>query len=94
MAHMHYLNLSDSLLKALLIELKSYGLMGVETKYTEYTLENETSYTKIAEALKLLKSGGSDFHGFMKPDIKLGTGFGNLCVPYSYLETIKNFAGI
>ena len=89
LAHMHYLGLDENPLRKLLLELKGYGLMGVETKYTEYTEEQEKLYTKIAEDLGLLKSGGSDFHGRMKPDIKLGTGFGNLNVPYSYLENIK-----
>jgi len=91
LAHMHYLHLDDEALRAQLIELKGYGLMGVETKYTEYTEKNEKEYTKIAEDLNLLKSGGSDFHGFMKPNIKLGMGFGNLNVPYSYLDNIKKY---
>ena len=89
LAHMHYLHLDEIELRALLLELKSYGLMGVETKYTEYTPENEKLYIRMAEELGLLKSGGSDFHGFMKPDIKIGTGFGNLKVPCSYLKKIK-----
>ena len=89
LAHMHYLGLNEDDLRLLLIKLKSYGLMGIETKYTEYTNKHEKIYTKLANELDLLKSGGSDFHGFMKPDIKIGTGFGNLKVPSSYLKKIK-----
>ena len=35
----------------------------------------------IASDFHLLSSGGSDFHGSVKPDISLGTGKGWLCIP-------------
>ena len=90
LAHMHYLGLEEQPLRELILKLKSYGLMGIETKYTEYTKNYEKIYTKIAEDLNMLKSGGSDFHGFMKPDIKLGIGLGNLRVPNIYLKKLGN----
>lgn len=34
-------------------------------------------------------SGGTDFHAAMKPHISIGTGLGNLRIPYSVLENIK-----
>jgi hypothetical protein len=89
LAHLHFLKQGDDKLFELLIKLKSYGLMGIEVKYTEYTSEQEALYNRFAEKLNLLKSGGSDFHGLMKPNINLGTGHGNLCVPEEYLEKIK-----
>ena len=36
---------------------------------------------EIAAEFDLLPSGGSDFHGSVKPDIALGTGKGQLCIP-------------
>lgn len=94
LAHLHYLKLDENKLFELLVLLKSYGLMGLEVKYCEYTKEEESLYNSLADKLQLLKSGGSDFHGIMKPNIKLGTGLGNLCVPKEYLDKIKEIRGI
>ena len=35
----------------------------------------------------------SDYHGLRKPDIALGSGRGDLCVPYAYLAGVKALAG-
>ncbi|MBQ7950792.1 MAG: PHP domain-containing protein [Clostridia bacterium] len=87
LAHMHYLKLELPELKQLLIRLKQAGLMGAEAIYTEYTPEQTREYTNLIEELSLLKSGGSDFHGAMKPQITLSRH--NLNVPYSFLKEIK-----
>lgn len=88
LAHMHYLKLELPELKQLLIRLKNAGLMGAEAIYTEYTPKQTEEYTNLIEELSLLKSGGSDFHGAMKPQITLSRH--NLNVPYSFLKEIKN----
>lgn len=44
---------------------------------------------RLAEEFDLLISGGSDFHGENKPYIQLGTGKGNLHIPDSLLDAIK-----
>ncbi len=93
LAHPITLKLSDEALKSYLIRLKELGLMGVEVYYSEHTRE----YTKFLEGLtselSLIKTGGSDFHGKNKPDIKLGLGFGNLRVPDDcYYELKKAMA--
>jgi hypothetical protein len=93
LAHLHFLKLDEDRLFELLVQLKSYGLMGIEVKYSEYTAEQENLYNSLADKLQLLKSGGSDFHGIMKQNIKLGTGLGNLCVSDEYLEKIKEIRG-
>ena len=33
--------------------------------------------------------GGSDCHGTRKTHISMGTGYGNLAIPYSVLEELK-----
>ncbi len=88
LAHMHYLKLSDEELRNLLIRFKQSGLMGAEVIYTEYTPEQTKLYTELVEELGLLKSGGSDFHGAMKPQIPLTPN--HLRIPYSFLKEIKN----
>ncbi len=44
---------------------------------------------RLAKELSLCISGGSDFHGTNKPHIDLGSGMGNLKIPYSVWEKIK-----
>ena len=49
--------------------------------HTSYTPEMISLAEKIAAEFGLLSSGGSDFHGSVKPDVSLGTGKGWLCIP-------------
>lgn len=88
-AHLNQTGLPDEELVEMLKDLKNHGLSGVEGYYSEYTPEMQEKYQKIAKDLGLLISGGSDFHGAAKPHIKIGTGKGNLRIPYSVLEEIK-----
>ena len=46
----------------------------------------------MAEHYGLLPSGGSDFHGTIKPDIGLGVGRGNLQIPMQWLERLEEAA--
>lgn len=46
----------------------------------------------MAEQYGLLPSGGSDFHGAIKPDIRLGVGRGNLQIPMQWLERLEEAA--
>lgn len=89
-AHLHLTKKSDEELRAFLIRLKDCGLDGVEGYYTEYTPEMQAKYQALAAELGLIISGGTDFHAQMKPHISIGTGLGNLKIPYSVLETIKS----
>ena len=70
-------------------EMVDAGLDGIEAIYSRNKGTDEADFTALAERYGLLLSGGSDFHGANKPDIHLGTGLGNLHVPYSILEKIK-----
>lgn len=71
-------------------ELKGYGLMAMETMYSTYTPRQSEELRKICEYYKLMKSGGSDFHGLNKPDIKIGTGWGALKIPQSFADEMKD----
>ena len=71
------------------VRLKNAGLDGIEGYYTEYEGSMESDYRSLAEKYGLLISGGTDFHGSNKPHIKLGTGYGQLKIPYELLEKIK-----
>ena len=90
LAHPHLTKLSDDELKEFLLELKGYGLCGIEGYYTDYTPEMQEKYQSLAKELGLMISGGTDFHAKMKPHISIGTGLGNMKIPYSVLEEMKN----
>ena len=70
-------------------EMKEHGLAGMEAIYSENTPADEQDLKALAGAEGLLITGGSDFHGTNKPDIRLGVGRGKLYIPYSILEKIK-----
>ena len=89
LAHPHLTKLPDDELKEFLAELKSYGLCGIEGYYTDYTPEMQAKYHALAEEMGLMISGGTDFHAAMKPHISIGTGTGNMKIPYSVLENMK-----
>lgn len=81
------------LLRPFLDRAKEHGLAAMETRYSTYDEETTKLAQAIAAEYGLLESGGSDFHAANKPDIALGTGKGNLAVPYEFLEKLKKFAG-
>ena len=49
----------------------------------------QEKYQNLAEEMGLMISGGTDFHAKMKPHISIGTGLGNMKIPYSVLENMK-----
>jgi predicted metal-dependent phosphoesterase TrpH len=61
------------------------GLDGLEAWYGAYTDEQRQMIARTAEALGLVVSGGSDFHGPERSRAKLG------CpeIAYGVLETLK-----
>lgn len=65
------------------------GLDGIEAVYCTYTPADERQIKGLAKKYNLLLSGGSDFHGKAKSGLELGTGYGKLFVPSSYLDEIK-----
>jgi predicted metal-dependent phosphoesterase TrpH len=73
---------------------KEAGLRGMEILYPLHDAEQTRQATALAVTFDLLPSGGSDFHGDNKPDIRLGSGKGTLKVPLSFLHGLKKAAGL
>ncbi len=84
-----FINMTADELEIFLSEAKQYGLAGMETRYSLYDEETVKLASLIAQKHGLLESGGSDFHGENKPSIKLGTGKGNLMIPYEFYKNLK-----
>jgi len=89
-AHLHLIRLSDEELFEYLKSLKDVGLDGIEGYYTEYDEVMQKKYFEMAKELNLAISGGTDFHAESKPHIAIGKGLGNMSIPYSVLEGIKD----
>ncbi|MBR6231624.1 MAG: phosphoesterase, partial [Alphaproteobacteria bacterium] len=88
LAHPYRMKLTDNVLFEGIKELKSKGLDGVEAHYTNYKKDAMLQIAKtlrMAAALDLLVSGGSDYHKD-KPE---GRFQGNEAVPGNLLESLK-----
>ena len=77
-------------LESLLRTLKSYGLGGIEAYYPGQAPALTSYFEKTAEAHGLLVTGGTDFHGEINPDIEMGSGRGDLFVPYAVFKKLKS----
>lgn len=69
--------------------LKNYGLQGIETYYSTYSPADERNMKRLADRHGLHWSGGSDFHGSVKPHIQIGKGMGHLVIPYDILDKLR-----
>ena len=92
LAHPKQYRLNDAGYLQLFSVLKSFGVQGVEAVYSTHTHEDEVKFTKLANDLSMFITGGSDFHGILKPDIDLGTGRGNLMISDDILKNLKQRA--
>lgn len=90
LAHPLVYHIPEAQLDALIQRLKDAGLMGLEVFYSANTGFDEGIVRRYANKYDLVMTGGSDFHGANKPQISLGTGRGNLKIPYSVLEKLKS----
>lgn len=88
-AHPVLCHMNHDRLRFFIKSLKEAGLSGLEAIYSMNAPGDERNLMRLAEEFDLLISGGSDFHGANKPQIQLGTGKGNLRIPYEILERIK-----
>ncbi|MGN0170174.1 MAG: PHP domain-containing protein [Lachnospiraceae bacterium] len=91
LAHPPLYRLSAKDLDAMVHTLVQDGLDGLEAVYSTYRNSEESDMKALAAKYNLLISGGSDFHGSNKPYIHLGTGRGNLHVPYSIYENMLHY---
>ncbi len=72
----------DWRLEDLVAQLKASGLMGIEAYYPEHTHAQTQTYLSWAQRFDLAATGGTDFHGDIKPDVAMGVAGGDFHVPY------------
>ncbi len=88
-AHPAQMRLSRSRLRRLVKKLKEHGLGGLEVYHPTHPPHQVRFLLSVCEDYDLVATGGSDFHGDLAPDLRLGTGFGDLHVPDDVLEKLK-----
>lgn len=69
------------------------GLDGIEVHYPKHDPQHVRFFSAKADEHGLVATGGSDFHGDVKPHIELGRGMGDLAVPYSVVERLRERLG-
>jgi predicted metal-dependent phosphoesterase TrpH len=75
----------------LMPELCESGLNAIEAYHSDHGPKEVETYLRIAETYGLLVTGGSDFHGAVKPGVRLGTGCdGNLSVPREVVDRLRS----
>ena len=91
-AHPIRIGLARAVEHDVLARFKQAGLVGLEVYHSDHPPALQQYYRVLADELDLLPTGGSDFHGAVKPDIELGTGRAhNLRVPADFLEGLRRF---
>lgn len=89
LAHPATIYMPEDQLKGLVKGLAEFGLGGIEAYYAEHHPENIERFKGWAKEFGLISTGGTDYHGRNTPDLRLGCGFGRLCVPDEVLDHLK-----
>jgi predicted metal-dependent phosphoesterase TrpH len=75
---------------ALMPELRDAGLNAIEAYHSDHDEGHTELYLGLAEKYEMLVTGGSDYHGVVKPGVKLGRGYdGNLRVPEDVVAKMR-----
>ena len=80
----------DGDVPALMPELRDAGLNAIEAYHSDHDERDTALYLGLAKRYGMLVTGGSDYHGLVKPGVKLGSGYhGNLHIPDDLMDTLR-----
>ncbi|MGA4720112.1 PHP domain-containing protein [Fictibacillus nanhaiensis] len=71
--------------------LSEKGLVGLEYSHPDHTEEQVVFYEGLADEYSLIKTAGSDFHGFRNGEVFHGD-IGSCSVPISTLNELRSFS--
>ena len=89
LAHPFTMNLPLDEVERFVDGLRDAGLKGIEGFHGDWPEEEQAPLRDIGERKGLIVSGGSDYHGDMRPDRKLPGGKSGVRVPDSVLEELR-----
>lgn len=79
-------------LEALVARLVDMGIGGIEAFYPSHCLPDTACFIEMAEHHGLVVTGGTDFHGDIKPNIEMGSGAGDFDVSYEFFRLLMQRA--
>lgn len=83
LAHPYFIR-DDAVIHAMIAS----GVRGLEVYYPEHTQSMINFYLELCRTNDLLVTGGSDYHGKAKPDVKIGC----IKIPYELVERLRSEA--
>lgn len=89
LAHPTSIDKTLSTIPGLVKNLAAHGLDGLEAFYPGHSAKTCRKLCDLASGLGLVITGGSDFHGTMKPEINLGGAPVMPPIPYRLLEGLR-----
>lgn len=89
LAHPPFIGVDDKTLKEMLHEFIAMGLDGLEAYNSGSGNDDVDRYITIARRVGLIVTGGSDFHQPIEGGIVMGSGRGNLKIPYRCVDEIR-----
>lgn len=92
LAHPFTLNLHFDELEAFVDELVAAGLAGIEGYHGDLPEVEQEPFRALGRARDLIVSGGSDYHGDMRPDRGIPGGKCGVIVPDDALEQLRSRA--
>ena len=89
LAHPFTLHLSGTDLERFVVALVQAGLEGIEGYHGDAPGEEQEVFRSLGESHDLIVSGGSDYHGHMRPDRSLPGGKYGVVVPDEVLDELR-----
>ncbi len=89
LAHAGLIPCERAWLESYIQYLQKLGLNALEVYHSEHDAETTEFLLKLAHKYDLGITGGSDYHGAVKPHISLGCGRGNLRIGVDILDALK-----
>lgn len=91
-AHPGIIRTDGAGLAAIVREAAHLGVVGLECHYPLHDDDTVARCRALCDRFGLAPTGGSDFHGTMKPDIRIGRGDGGRPIPDELLEGLRRRA--
>lgn len=89
LAHAGQLKRTMQEVRRIVAGLATAGLDGIEVWHPDHSADDMRALAVLARQLGLAATGGTDYHGHVREDVRLGVGRGNLAVGYEAVEALR-----